>query len=293
MLSACKLFVPSRSKELPLNWPMQPISDVEFEDAKNCDIETLSSERYSASLEVDELSEGYELKSACDWAVFAYTCAERNKGDTLPATCTNAVSETVEKNPALLFRNQIFYYYFDEISLVKPPPLSEKSVIALNVDYHWSGLGVDDFISSDFTIDITQANSTPEVKVRPSKKYSATQEEIRDAIQALPKALADLLPIDSRMTLDVCTDNYPRWNVTLTFDDHSTLELSNHDSNFLVLGGPWQTVIDGKNYVQFSSNFLKALDKVVEKLGLAYGDPAAMYCYADQDVLDLAFPNHP
>jgi hypothetical protein len=58
----------------------------------------------------------------------------------------------------------------------------------------------------------------------------------------------------------------------------------------LTAGGPWQTVIEEQNYIQFSAEFLIALDKLIQRLGLEYGQPAGMYCNADTDVLDLVYP---
>jgi hypothetical protein len=286
-LTACQPQQINRSREIPLNWPMQPMTDVEVEEARNCDIEAFASERYSDSLGVEELSSKYAPKNACDWAVLAYACADRANGDsTMPETCLGAFREMVGDNPAFVFRNQIFLYYFGSAVVVKPPPVSQLAVTKLRVEYSWFGLGD----SVEYTIDITQADSAPQVNIEPSRPFSASPEEIREIIQSMPAALTDLLPVNSPLAMTVCFDNYPSWQVSLTFEDQTVLSLTNNESNMLTAGGPWQTVIEEQNYIQFSAEFLIALDKLIQRLGLEYGQPAGMYCNADTDVLDLVYP---
>lgn len=266
---------------------MQPPTNAEIEEARNCDIEGLSTERYTDKSSVEDLSTAYAPQSACDWAVFAYACAKQSTDDSqLPKLCLDAFAMTAAENPAFMFKNQIFLYYFNSVPVVKAPPLSQKTVVALTVDYSWNGLGDD----VEYAIEITQADSTPVVNVAPPTTYSASPEEIKGTIQSIPESLTDLLPISSPMSLTACFDNYPSWEVSLTFEDENVITLTNNNSNLLNAGGPWQTEIDGQYYVQFSAGFLRTLDGLIQQLGLGYGQPAAMYCNFETDLLDLAYP---
>ena len=111
-----------------------------------------------------------------------------------------------------------------------------------------------------------------------------------DKVQALGPALTDLLPIESQFDFVVCTDNYPDWSIVLTFKDGTQLYLTTNGSNFLFVGGPWQTKIEGQNYFQFSSGFAKTIIDLFEALGLPFGSPASMYCGGDT-LFEKAFPD--
>lgn len=278
---------PVPSIQLPMSWPMSPFTEAQVSEARSCDIEGLASQRYSSSLEVSQLASAYAVETACDWAVLAFACAQKSPQDSGPSEpCLFALNETVALNPALLLRNQIFQYYLGTTSIVQAPPIAQKQLVKLFVRYEWTGLG--DRVR--FTITVSRLTGNAVVNVDPNSPITPATDEIKNLSNALPAALTDLVPIGAPMTVQFCTDNYPAWEAILTFDDDSELELTTNESNLLTMGGPWQTVIDGQQYVQFSGAFARALNDLVQALGLKYGEPAGMYCGANMDILDLAFP---
>jgi hypothetical protein len=58
----------------------------------------------------------------------------------------------------------------------------------------------------------------------------------------------------------------------------------------LFSGGPWQTVIGGQAYMQYSKAFLRALIPVVEALDLPVGRSAGGCCGSASDLFEVAFP---
>jgi hypothetical protein len=55
--------------ELPLMWPLRAPSPIRVQEARDCDIAGLISERYPQRTGVAELANAYTTQSACDWAV--------------------------------------------------------------------------------------------------------------------------------------------------------------------------------------------------------------------------------
>jgi hypothetical protein len=58
------------------------------------------------------------------------------------------------------------------------------------------------------------------------------------------------------------------------------------------IGGPWQTNIGGQNYLQYSTEFIKAIDALIREIGLPYGQPMGMTC-APISVIKQAYPSPP
>lgn len=108
-------------------------------------------------------------------------------------------------------------------------------------------------------------------------------------IQDLGSALTDFVPIDQQFSLDYCTDNSPDWQMTLTFQNGSQLELRTNGSNLATIGGPWQMETGGQNYFQFSYDLPRAIFELFDQLKLPFGVPAGMYCDW-VSILDLAYP---
>lgn len=71
--------------------------------------------------------------------------------------------------------------------------------------------------------------------------------------------------------------------------DGTKLDLTMNGSNFLSVGGPWQTEIGDQNYVQFSAALAKAIVDSANALGLPFGSPAGMYC-PGKTLFEKAFP---
>jgi len=70
-------------------------------------------------------------------------------------------------------------------------------------------------------------------------------------VKTLGTSLDSFVPINGPLEAVDCTDNYPEWTGTLTFDDGSKLELSTHRSNLLA-SRPVQITVDKITYLQLA-----------------------------------------
>ncbi|HEY9604638.1 MAG TPA: hypothetical protein V6C85_23735 [Allocoleopsis sp.] len=277
---------------LPIEWSIPPLTNEQLAAVRACDIRKLESDRYPTTLTTGELLKAHTPNSDCDWAVLAWAYAKRTeKGEAVPEQGKLALAKAIANNPGFVLASPIFSSYFGEISLVKAPPFARREITAVKIEYQWGGLG--EFVG--YTVNITQANAKPVVSGTAKQGPFGNKPQIpgsidKNKVQALAPALTDLLPIDSQFEMTVCTDNYPNWTVSLTFEDGTTLELVTQGSNFMYAGGPWQTKIGQQNYVQYSPAFIKALSGIVEDLKLPWGRPAGMACGGRGDVLKQAFP---
>ncbi len=265
----------------PLDWPLPVPDGTMVDDALACDLET-----------------SYSPTSACDWAVLAVAFSERTQDkDELPEKALQAFRRAVAGNAALSFRKELMGGgYFSAKSLVKAPPFSSQPITQVYIELAWGGgIGVPTY-NINYNVTISGAESSRpvvsgslETKGETPVKRALTGTVAASLVQALGPALTDLLPIKRQFTLTPCTDNYPDWKVSLTFKDGTTLKLATNKSNFLFAGGPWQTEIDQQVYVQYSAEFLVALRKITDALGLPASETGAMFCAFDQDPLHQAF----
>ncbi|MEW6494108.1 MAG: hypothetical protein AB1589_16585 [Cyanobacteriota bacterium] len=293
---ACPATSSVDQKSLPLEWSMLPLTTEQLAAVRDCNIAKLESDRYSEKLAVRELLQVYTPNSACDWAVLAWAYAKRtkqneqNENKLLLEEGKQALERAIAENPGFVFAAPIFYSYFGQISLVKPPPFAQQEITTVKIQYGWGGLGN----PVKYTVNISQANTKPVVSGTVQGRLAGEQQISgnidKKLVQALAPALSDLLPIDSQFNMLACTDNYPDWSVLLTFKDGTTLELVTQGSTLMYAGGPWQTKIDQQNYMQFSPAFFQSLASLVEALKLPWGEPMGMACAGGQDVLKQAFP---
>jgi hypothetical protein len=145
----------------------------------------------------------------------------------------------------------------------------------------------------EYKVDISQADTNPSVAVtnyKPATVNKNIKTKIeKNIVQALGKSLSNLLPINSQFSLIPCTDNSPDWITIITLKDGTLIDLKTNGSNMIYIGGPWQTNIDGQNYLQYSVEFIKAMDTLIQEIGLPYGEPMGMYCHS-RDVFGQAYP---
>ncbi|RMG15416.1 MAG: hypothetical protein D6728_00755 [Cyanobacteria bacterium J055] len=291
----------------PMPWSLPPLTDEQLEAVRNCDLETVAIDRYPETLTADELLQAYTPTTDCDWAVLARASAQRWDGVSLPESAQNAFGQTIALNPGFIYAPSLFASYFGKIPVVEAPPFTQQEIVAVKIEYRWYGLGN----GVSYQVEIDRANTQPIVSgtVNSGLMFgdptweTPTTEQLHksdrtlsgtidpEIVQALRFALTDLVPIDSQFTLNFCTDNYPDWLVSIAFADGTTLSMVTKDSNFLYAGGPWQTTIDGQNYVQFSPEFIQALANVVNTLELPWGEPAGMARGGWRNILDVAFPD--
>jgi hypothetical protein len=266
----------------PAKWPIAPLTAAQIKEVSNCPLEELAAERYPNDALNAELLDAYSPVSACDWAVLATAYAERGSdNDTLPEPAKEAFLEAISRNYGFAVTVPLFYPYFGEFSLVGLPPFAQQEVITVKMDYAWVGEGD----PVNYSVRIEQADTKPVVFATIMPESSAPDLSLKELdkgkVQALGLALTDLLPIESQFEYVVCTDNYPNWSILLTFKDGAQLNLTNSESNFIFIGGPWQTKINDQNYFQFSFGFAQAIFDLCKALGLPFGSPGGMYCGGD------------
>ena len=263
-------------------WSIAPLTAAQIEEVSNCALEELAAARYPDNILIAELPDAFSPVSACDWAVLAVAYAERrSEDDPLPEPAKEAFLEVISRNYGFAVTTPLFYPYFGEVSLVELPPFAQQEVTTVKMDYTWVGEG--DSVS--YSVSIEQADTKPIVSATIMPESFAVNLDLegleKDKVQALGLALTDLLPIESQFEFVVCTDNYPDWLISLTFKDGTQLDLTNSESNFIFIGGPWQMKIDDQNYFQFSFEFAQALFDLCKALGLPFGSPGGMYCGGD------------
>ena len=277
-------------------WSIAPLTAAQIEEVSNCALEELAAARYPDNILTAELPDAFSPVSACDWAVLAMAYAERlSDNDTLPEPAKKAFLEAISRNYGFALTTSLFYPYFGEVSLVELPPFVKQEIMTVKIDYTWVGLaGAGEPDSFSYSVRIKQAHIKPIVSATVTPESSAPNLNLEgldpDKVQALGPALTDLLPIESQFEFVVCTDNYPDWSISLTFKDGTQLDVTNSESNFIFIGGPWQTKIDDQNYFQFSFAFAQAIFDLFEALDLPFGSPAGMYCHGDT-LFDKAFPD--
>lgn len=288
-----------------LAWPVAHPTDEMLNAARDCAINALVAERYPETLALDEIADAFAPETACDWAVLAaaYGDYARNhdldNAEDFPEAGIDAFKQAVALNPVIALRaNLMGGGYFATGTLVEPPPHAEQAIAELTLHYDFSGIGGFENSWIDYTIRITDAAGEPVISGT-IERLGDTGEEIKTEatgtvdpalIQALGPALDDLLPIGEPFEMLTCYDIYSDWEVTLTFDDDTTISLATHDSNFMYIGGPWQAVIDGKNYMQYSGNFVNTLSDLIDALALPWGESAAWSCFWPGDPLEFAYP---
>ena len=102
--------------------------------------------------------------------------------------------------------------------------------------------------------------------------------EIGKAIAAFRTSLPSFLPIKAPLAAVDCTDNYPEWTATLTFDDGNKLELSTNRSNLIGIGGPWQLTVGTATYIQLGPELTHSIIGLVKLLKLPIGEPGGEFC---------------
>ena len=79
----------------------------------------------------------------------------------------------------------------------------------------------------------------------------------------------------------------------MTFKDGSSINMVTNESNMLHSGGPWQTTIDGQDYMQREAQFLTAMLDIQEALELPYGWVKSYGCGTYRDPMNIAFGGEP
>ena len=73
-----------------------------------------------------------------------------------------ALEKAVEENYGYALATPIFYSYFGSVSLVENPNTMNQEIKAVELNYHWSGLGEPSEV--EYSLNITNANTSPLIK---------------------------------------------------------------------------------------------------------------------------------
>lgn len=303
LLSAVGMAHAQDEDEYLFEWEIPLPTAEQVMEARECAIEDLAEELYGG---IDDLTDISEPESACEWAALA--AAHRNlipEGEEPGDDAREVFRQVVAQNPAFLLREEMMFVYIGMGNLVEAHPLTLQPLQSVTIHHTYSGIGS----TVEYDVEISEADSeSPVVTVEVSPDTSTMQPEDDEAdtevvfpetidpeiVQALGASLTDLIPIEAQFTGTFCWDNYPDWNVTLTYEDGTEVELSTNDGNFFFFGGPWQAEIDDANYVQFSPALVEAMIDLVKALELPQGTTAAMGCGGFYEApLELAFPSVP
>lgn len=273
---------------MPAEWPLPAVTGSQISEVRACDVEALSEERYPEDLPVADLEPHYLPANSCDWAVLTVAYVKRGSDEKLSEEAITAFTRTVLQNPGFIFSLPVFYAFVDRVEVVRQPEFLQQDLTAVKIDYTWGGYGA----PAAYKLEIHQADTIPVITVTdlvsPKKNQKVKTEIDKALLQELGAALTDMVPIAAPFTITPCTDSQPDWVVTLTYRDGATVTLRTNRSNMLGMGGPWQMVVDGRAYMQYSARFPTALGKTISALNLPFGQPKGSFC-EQADLLGAAF----
>jgi hypothetical protein len=262
--------------EAVLAWPVARFTPVQIAEVKSCDTEKLASTRYPKTMPPAAMPAAFTPTTPCDQATLAAACGARvGDEEEVPAPCVTAYRAAVKANPAFAFARGLIGAYFGKVAIVAAPPATRRPLASVVFQYTWGGLGD----PVEWTITATDLATKPAIAVTgKNAKKAAWSPAVAADIAALAPALTSFLPIPKPLNAVDCTDNYPEWTATFTFDDGTKLELTTNRSNLLGLGGPWQTTIAGVTYLQLGPDLVRALVKLIKTLDLPIGEPMGAMC---------------
>lgn len=248
-------------------WPIAAFSPAQRAEVKACDVATLAG-RYAGVTAIDKLAKAFRVKTACDRAVLATSCATLAGTAPLPKPCLDAYQAVLAANPAFALAHGVVESYWGRSFASAPPGVATHALEGVGIDYRFSTLGR----LTTWGVSATNLTTEPNVWVTGAHPAGVLwTQDLADGLARLRTGLAGFVPIDAPIFAVACTDLYPNFVVTLTFDNGETVALSNHDSNVFGVGGPWQMTIGDQGYVQVGPYLSDALTVIVDALKLPVG----------------------
>lgn len=295
---------PPRLKEPLFDWPPPQLTEEQIAASQECLTSDLYGERYQNmdGQDPQSLFEAYEPQNGCDWVLYTLVAADYYSEEDFHAGDEwSILQNTIYNNPGLLFSSPwVFYGANYHLEIVAPPPFTEQPLKQVQINYQWSGMGAP--VSFDLTIQIEDEAWVTGTANYGSDFVSEDQEEVNtfleldqevmfDIVEELGTSLENLIPVESQGEFFMCYDNYPDWEITLVYEDGTKLMLVTNGSNIYDMGAPFQTQIDGQNYILGSTTFYETLWLLVSDMGLSLGSPMAMACF-DENYMDVVFPQN-
>ena len=266
-------------------WPVAPPSETQMQAAIACESRNWGKVNNfnPASYRVNHPA------SACDYAMQAISTVESINLMTLEGEGYSAAQQALKENPWMILSDIVFFNAFHTMEIVAPPPFVHSKLKSAIIGYSWTG----DNIPISFELEITTDGPVTATGFYQKIVTTGEGEETESVIQSLKinkeinsqnfftlgQALDNLLPIPQQTSLSLCENHHPDWIITLTYTDGTEITLNSNQSTYLVgIGGPFQTNIDGQDYLLASIDFHEALYEIIKSLALELGSPEAANC---------------
>lgn len=263
-------------------WPIPPLSDEQIQEILDCQKST-----WSGNTQIDPNEIEIENPvTACDYGLKALSLVVDLDTLELPDSGIYYAQQALLINPGIIFANPYFFFAFQGIDIVASPIPIERAIQEITVNYKWSGIGA----LVNYSATITYGESPIAVgnveighgigeDENTKTNWSLQQELAPEFLEGIGSSMVNLIPVKRQGMMYGCFDNYPDWEIAITFDDGSQTNLFSNGSNFYMDGGPFQTRIEGQNYVMASYQFNLVLNKIIQELELPFGQTLAMYCH--------------
>lgn len=261
--------------ELP--FPMSLPDENQIDEARSCAsrVEDLVDELFPESMNDEALANMEIPDDDCERAAMALAFADRQEDDQfMPDVNTSSWVVMVQSNPAMAFVDPVFYTYLGVPGLVSPPQWAGDVLDQVALRYLWYGMG--DEVEYEIYFTPSAEGYIAEGEVNGTTINASIDQGLIDAVAS---SLSGLIPVQQAAKLIVCMDNYPSWQIELTYHDGRVVNLTTADSNVFYLGGPWFANIDDQVYLQVSGDLVEATIAIVEALDLPIGEPAGMTCH--------------
>jgi hypothetical protein len=248
---------------LPLPWPVKPFTDAQIAEVRRCSFFT--SDYTPVPSTVPDLTQPHPEFTTCRWA----RIAAAQDDEISEADRVTALEKALTANPAFALSPALTNSYFGEIALVESPPFVRSAVVAVTLHYDFSG----EAYYEEYDVSISDANTKPQVSGEASDNNETLSQPITgivrlETVQAIGDALDNLLPVEHRFRIDDCCDYYPDWQVMIQYQDGHRVFATTNVSNRLGGGGPWQIVVNGRNYLQYSPDLISAAVNIFVELNI-------------------------
>jgi hypothetical protein len=281
------------------SWPIPPLTEEQIQEVLDCQNAT-----WSGNVQINPAEIEIENPlTSCDFALKALSMVVDSDTLVLPDSGIYYAQQALLINPGIIFANPYFFFAFVEIEIAGSPIPAGQIVEEIKINYTWSGIGA----PVNYSVAITN-EGTPlavgSVEIghgigedeSTQTSWTFQKELAPEFLAGIGSSLVNLIPVHRQGMMYACFDNYPNWVVEIIFDDGEQLDLSSNWSNFYMEGGPFQTRLEGQNYVMATHEFNIALNKIIDKLELPYGETMAMYCnpfpVAEGLFTDLPIPDY-
>jgi hypothetical protein len=234
----------------------------------------LEDELFPQAMSLETLSAMEIPGDDCERAAMALAFARRQEDDqVMPDVDAAAWVEMVRSNTAMALVDPVYYFYLGAPAEVSPPEWAGDALDQVTLRYTWFGLG--DEIEYELFFTPSESGYAVEGQIN-GEPYIDNVDE--DLIQGIVDNLSGFIPVQQAAKLIVCMDNYPSWQLELTYREGRVVTLSTADSNIFYFGGPWFMNLEDRIYLQTTNGIVSAVSDIVERLDLPVGQAEGMYC---------------